>query len=549
MRSSKTKQEVFNLHVTTVGILFGSLFAILSLTPTLLPRTWLFQGVAVGVTFAFGYGVGNALAAIYRYFDLKEPKRATKQKLIKGLFSLIAIAAAVMLYQSVAWNNTLLEIVGSETNSGVNAIGIFFIAAVIAYLILIIARSLRKFVRWVRNWALKVMPKKLAVFIGSVAGIFLLFTLANGVLTQFIMKGVNNVYSLQDITTDAGVTQPETPLRSGGPESLISWESLGRQGRNFTAGGPTVDEITDFQGDPAKQPIRVYAGLKSADSIEERSQLVLDELKRTRAFEREALVLATTTGTGWLDPGAVDTIEYIHGGDTAIAGIQYSYLPSVISLFADQQITKDTARIMLNTVHDYWRTLDEADRPSLYLFGLSLGSYGSLESASSLRLMNDPVDGALWVGTPFVSNQWKTLTAARDEGSPAWRPIVDNGRVVRSTGASNVLNDFDQPWEGARYAFLQHASDPITFFSVDSLYRSPEWLEDRSPNISPDMRWIPGVTMWQVAVDMPAAGAAPKGHGHNYSPSTYIDAWASVTDVTDWDDKKANQLKQIFAPN
>ena len=71
---------------------------------------------------------------------------------------------------------------------------------------------------------------------------------------------------------------------------------------------------------PAKRPLRVYVGLNSADEIEDRAKLLLDEMVRAGAFDRKLLVVATPTGTGWMDPAAMDTLEYLHDGDTAIVG-------------------------------------------------------------------------------------------------------------------------------------------------------------------------------------------------------------------------------------
>ena len=87
---------------------------------------------------------------------------------------------------------------------------------------------------------------------------------------------------------------------------------------------------------------------------------MLKELQRTGAFDRKAIVIGSTTGTGSLDPNAMDPIDYMFNGDDAIAGVQYSYLPSWISLFADPTITKETRRPCSTTIHDYWVTLPEA---------------------------------------------------------------------------------------------------------------------------------------------------------------------------------------------
>ena len=55
------------------------------------------------------------------------------------------------------------------------------------------------------------------------------------------------------------------------------------------------------------------------------------------AFERSVLVLVMPVGTGWVDPAAVDTLEYLHGGDVASVALQYSYLTSVLSLWIEPE--------------------------------------------------------------------------------------------------------------------------------------------------------------------------------------------------------------------
>jgi uncharacterized membrane protein len=180
--------------------------------------------------------------------------------------------------------------------------------------------------------------------LGGFALALLLLFIYNGLLVRGLFTFANASFSVTDGGTPAEVEQPASTLRSGSPASLVSWESLRYRGREFVGTGPTLDEVSAFHGGEALEPIRVYAGLGSADSLQERADLVLEELKRTGAFDREALLMATTTGTGWLDPNAIETLEYLLAGDTAIVGVQYSYFPSWLSLLADQAVVKATSR-------------------------------------------------------------------------------------------------------------------------------------------------------------------------------------------------------------
>ncbi|MBK9738570.1 MAG: alpha/beta-hydrolase family protein [Actinobacteria bacterium] len=45
-------------------------------------------------------------------------------------------------------------------------------------------------------------------------------------------------------------------------------------------------------------PIRVFVGLDTAAEVEDRVLTIMDELVRTKAFEREVLCFASPTGSG-----------------------------------------------------------------------------------------------------------------------------------------------------------------------------------------------------------------------------------------------------------
>lgn len=102
-------------------------------------------------------------------------------------------------------------------------------------------------------------------------------------------------------------------------------------------------------------------------------------------------------------------------------------------------------------------------------------------------------------------------------------------------------------WGAFRIAYLQYASDPLTFFSLRSFYKEPEWLrEPRGPDVSPAFRWFPIVTMVQLAADMPVGGAAPPGYGHNFAAADFIDAWLALTEPKGWTEDAIRRLKALM---
>jgi len=65
----------------------------------------------------------------------------------------------------------------------------------------------------------------------------------------------------------------------------------------------------------------------------------------------------------------------------------------------------------------------------------------------------------------------------------------------------------------------------------------------RGPDVSPELRRYPVVTMLQIAVDMAVATCTPLGYGHVYAPEDYVEAWAAVADVRNWSAEAIERLK------
>ena len=279
----------------------------------------------------------------------------------------------------------------------------------------------------------------------------------------------------------------------------------------------------------------MYVGLNSADEVEERADLALAELIRIGGFDRSTLVIVTPTGTGWVDPESQMALEYLLRGDVASVSVQYSYLASWLALLADPEYGIDTARAVFQRVYDHWRSLPRDARPKLYVHGLSLGSFNSDMSHDLYQVIGDPYDGAFWAGPPFASRTWNSVTRQRNHGTPFWLPEFRDGSVIRFTSQTNKLDDAPAPWGPYRVIYLQYASDAITFFDPNSVWRKPPWLAAPiGPDVSPDFIWLPVVTFLQLGIDVMTAVQTPFGHGHNYLFEHYLDGWVSLTDAPGW---------------
>jgi uncharacterized membrane protein len=536
------------LSLSGVGLMLGALFFAAALTPTLIPRSYLTQGVLAGGCFAIGYLCGVLWRRLWHYLELPEPS-ARARSIANALAAAgCLLVVIVFLWRTAEWQNSIRTVMKMTPVETAHLLKVCAIALVTFVVLLVLGRLFVLVARFLAARTRRLIPRKIANVIGVLVAGLLFWSIASNVLINSAFRALDSSFRELDALHEPERPAPTAPGRTGSPESLVKWKELGRMGRRFVASGPTGAEIGAVTGRPAHDPVRVYVGLGSSDTAQSRARLALEELKRQHGFDRKVLIVITPTGTGWIDPSAMDTVEYLHHGDVASVAMQYSYLNSPLSLLFQPEYGAEAARALFAEIYGYWTTLPKDKRPKLYLHGLSLGAMNSEKSAELFETIGDPIAGALWSGAPFESRIWRSITDNRNPGSPAWLPEFRDGRFVRFMNQNGPTVPPDTPWGPMRVVYLQYASDAITFFDYRDAYRRPAWMAaPRGPDVSPELGWYPIVTMLQLALDMGMANGTPMGFGHVYAPEHYVDAWVAVTDVNDWSADALAQLKSHLA--
>jgi uncharacterized membrane protein len=326
------------------------------------------------------------------------------------------------------------------------------------------------------------------------------------------------------IETDAAVLEPPfhqppmSPLVSGGPGSVVAFESLGRQGRRTVSTAVWPEWIAGVMGEPAfAAPIRVYVGVDSAPDDAACVRLALAEMERTGAFDRALLMVVSPTGTGYVNHVAIESAEYLSRGDIASITIQYAKRPSVMSLDR-RAVGSRRVRMLVEAIHTRLRDRPPTRRPRVVLFGESLGAWTSQDAfigTGTDGLLAHGVDRALWIGTPFRS-KWKQQV------------LQGGGRLAERT-LIGVFDDFSQvealapaERERLRYFMVTHHDDPVAHWSTDLLVQSPPWLDaaKRPPRVPATQRWVTPHTFVETFIDMKNASKVVAGvfeaKGHDY---------------------------------
>ena len=344
--------------------------------------------------------------------------------------------------------------------------------------------------------------------------------------------GVNVAYTK---TQNAGLKEeaayaaiPENANVSGSSQSIVPFESLGREGRRWVSMVLGADEIESVMGEPAQAPIRVFVGLESYPGVDPsgRVRLAMEELERTGAFNRRTICVFSPTGTGYVNPVTAEALEYYTKGDVASVAIQYSVRPSFLSLQA-VHVARDGLRLLLAAIAARVAAIPAEQRPRILMFGESLGAQSGQDVlAGSGKNAGRPVsafgddygiDRALFIGTPFGSKWHQEYIADPAQYDPKGQLVT-----VSDVGEWNALPEGQR--DATRVVLLSHHTDPITKFGPILIVQRPEWLgapETREPGIPRATIWRFWVTFISTFVDVLNADEHKPGifesRGHDYS--------------------------------
>ncbi|NUP53026.1 MAG: hypothetical protein HOW97_37755 [Catenulispora sp.] len=533
------------------GCCFATVFFWLSLTPSLLPRPWVMQGLIGGIVGIAGYGAGSLISTLVRGF----PGRPVGEHVRTRSWQLLPVVLLVTSVSVVVWGaraqRRLRVLQGLGESSSWHGAIILAIALATFGFLLVVCRAVRLLARKLVAGFGRIVPRPLAYALGLMACAALVVTGTRDVLWQRGFIGfIDHVSHKANEGTEPGVHPPGAPTVSGSPASFIPWSSLGTKGRTFVATAPTPQELQAFAGRPAKPPIRVYVGEQPEEpDFGKAAQLALRELDRTGAWDRKVINLVGTTGSGWVDRNIPTPLEYMYDGDTATVAVQYSYLPSWISFLVDQERAGHAARALYRAVHNRLLALPAGRRPKLVLSGESLGSFSIDAVFDTPQDLVNGADGAFFEGPPQASRVWRKMVADRDRGSPQWRPVYQGARSVRFAQwpDTDLRYPLNAPWDHPRVVYLQNASDPVVWWTPDLLFTKPGWASPPlGPDITPQLRYYPIVSFWQTTVDLAVSFGMPVPHGHSYGTGACA-GWAAVLPPPGWGPADTEHLENVMA--
>ena len=322
-----------------------------------------------------------------------------------------------------------------------------------------------------------------------------------------------------DAVEGAFATAPRSSMVSGGAGSLVSWDSLSREGRRNVSTALRAQLIERVMGEPGGG--RAHPRLRGTGKRAHRVRAPGSGPPRAPAHRR-------------VRPGAAD--GHLPDGNRLrqlrrrrgrrvhdprqhrVGDHQYSLRPSALSLdrVAEGRLQY---RMLIDAIHNQLAERPAGQRPRVVIFGESLGAWTSQDAFAhrgTQGLLDAAIDRAIWIGTPYMS-KWKQEALGSD------RPDVDPSLLRR-------FNDFGQlqalarpARERLRYVMITHDNDGVGCFGPDLLARAPGWLapaETRPAGVPKTEQWQSPATFIQTLIDMKnSANVIPgqfEAKGHDY---------------------------------
>ena len=537
------------MDISLIGVVGALVMYGVSVSPSLLARSWQWHAVASGVLSAVGYIVG---LTIQRFYALVVPRlgvEITAPQSVSIAFRAVLLLGFFLwflrwLLQSYRERKHANHLVGMRGET----LGEYLLGTFCAFILMLALLGIAWGLQWIGRAIVIVLSQWMHMVFALALSLLILVVIVYALTSQVLLKLGINFFTRHarkmNNRTAKGIVQPQVPERSGSPQSRSSWRAVGGQGRVFLGRGPSCADIEAVTGCSAMEPIRVYAGMpEEGQSLQSAADLVVEELHRTGAFDRAVILIATSTGSGWVDEWQVQPLEYLTRGNCATASMQYSFVPSSINFLTDLDVSEEAAVILFETIRRAVDELPEDRRPALFVCGESLGAYASQHVFSGIVDVLSRTDGALWVGTPAFTPMHAELTAIRHRGSPEVAPVVANGRHVRFVNVpenlwADVYGRELGDWNYPRVVYAQHPSDPVVWWNSELVWHKPDWISEKvDGDVSLHMQYTRGATYIQVLVDMPVAGTAPGGHGHTYHEEL-IPLWEAILGLRE-DEKNA----------
>ncbi len=205
--------------------------------------------------------------------------------------------------------------------------------------------------------------------------------------------------------------------------ALISARSgPAQKSAEFISGARDSADISRITDRPASTSHRIYIPVDAAPTHTQRAQTAVAATDLAGGLQSEAVLVIIPTGSGWVNPRIVRTMEELYDGDLTTVAVQYGTMPSWQAYLRGGAGVHESAAELVRAMRARIDRLPAEQRPKLLVYGESLGAWGLLPT---LQGADSGVDAALLTGVPGdagVAGANTTVLNHPNDPVPGWKP-------------------------------------------------------------------------------------------------------------------------------
>lgn len=181
-------------RVSMPGLLWGTLFFAASLTPSMIPRHFLVQGVLSGLSFALGYGLGVLLERLWDYLHLRRPGAQLLRRLKRAVVAICLVIVVLFLWWATGWQNSVRTALHMPRLTSDSPVLVGLIAFLTFWLLLAIARLIGLVFRLISRRLKRYMPDRAAYLLGFTLAALLSWSVIDGVIFRIALTIADSSY-------------------------------------------------------------------------------------------------------------------------------------------------------------------------------------------------------------------------------------------------------------------------------------------------------------------------------------------------------------------
>ena len=193
--AKKPQRDWWQRRYTFTGTAVGLLFLLLSMTPSLLPRGPLFQGLVSGAAGAIGYGLGVFAVWLVRFMQSRDTSPAPPRWawLVLAAAGSIGLLVGILYFHS--WQNQVRDLMGVPRLRWFNYPQSAFLSVLLLFVFVEIGQLFGRLVRFCVRQLNRVAPPRVSFIV--VVGLLLALgiSILNGIVVRGTMSLLNSTFS------------------------------------------------------------------------------------------------------------------------------------------------------------------------------------------------------------------------------------------------------------------------------------------------------------------------------------------------------------------